>query len=508
MSNNLKNTSNANVDANIIGITFKATTEGKDPEYPNINGFVPDRLYIRMRNGDGTFNYIDAYEIDKAIGIIGGKTASKADQSTVDAIQDQLEDVANGDVIDSLEQRLEEKASSVDLQNLSNKINEKASKSSVDDINTTLSYKANSSDLTDLKKEINTKISSEIINVNTSLAEKASKSSIETLKADIEALKKASGSVADSNTIAAIENQIKLLEEELNNRLSVDSLEPVNDSIDELNDAIKLVNGKIYTLENAVDKKANVIYVQNQITELNNAITSLSNIVDGKVNKIDFNKKANKDDLDVLKDKLLKLTEKLNLSVKEFTKSIGDITSDVNNKADKKETESKLFELNSKIESKADYKSTNDAINQINKKLNSYSSNFDEFDEKYVSIHELSSAVNAVKDSLVSTDKAHDEKLSQHTTQIIDLQKRDSEIEKLASNEWIKIMSPEEYNRLNPNPNYSDGSKNPFGRQPNVIYLTMKYNKPQALYIGSIQIAKAETINGSTGFTYTFPIIF
>ena len=149
MSNNLKNTSNANVDANIIGITFKATTEGKDPEYPYVSGFVPDRLYIRMRNSDGTFNYIDAYEIDKAIGIIGGKTASKADQSAVDAIQDQLEDVANGDVIDSIEQRLEEKASSVDLQNLSNEINEKASKSSVDDINTTLSYKANSSDLTD-----------------------------------------------------------------------------------------------------------------------------------------------------------------------------------------------------------------------------------------------------------------------------------------------------------------------------------------------------------------------
>jgi hypothetical protein len=36
----------------------------------------------------------------------------------------------------------------------------------------------------------------------------------------------------------------------------------------------------------------------------------------------------------------------------------------------------------------------------------------------------------------------------------------------------------------------------------------MKSNKPYALYIGSTLIAKAEEKIGSTGFAYTFPIIF
>jgi hypothetical protein len=36
----------------------------------------------------------------------------------------------------------------------------------------------------------------------------------------------------------------------------------------------------------------------------------------------------------------------------------------------------------------------------------------------------------------------------------------------------------------------------------------MKYNRPYAIYIGTVQIAKAEERVGSVGFTYTFPIIF
>jgi hypothetical protein len=69
-------------------------------------------------------------------------------------------------------------------------------------------------------------------------------------------------------------------------------------------------------------------------------------------------------------------------------------------------------------------------------------------------------------------------------------------------------MTPEEYNRMSDNPTYANGKINPNGKQPNVIYFLVKYNKPYAIYIGKILIAKAEEKIGSQGFAYTFPIVF
>ena len=63
-------------------------------------------------------------------------------------------------------------------------------------------------------------------------------------------------------------------------------------------------------------------------------------------------------------------------------------------------------------------------------------------------------------------------------------------------------MTPEEYNSLAP-----INENNPFAKQPNVVYMLVRYNKPIAIYIGDILIAKAEQ-KGSVGFTYTFPIVF
>ena len=147
MSNN-SNISNAN----FVGMTFKATTKGTDPLYPEVNGFVPGGLYIRMRTSDGSLNYINAFEIDKAIGIIGEKTASKANQTVVDELQDKLEEKIGSEQIETIEQTLDEKASSVELQQISNDVKNKADRSTVDDLSNAISYKANTSDVSNLKK--------------------------------------------------------------------------------------------------------------------------------------------------------------------------------------------------------------------------------------------------------------------------------------------------------------------------------------------------------------------
>jgi hypothetical protein len=68
-------------------------------------------------------------------------------------------------------------------------------------------------------------------------------------------------------------------------------------------------------------------------------------------------------------------------------------------------------------------------------------------------------------------------------------------------------MTPEEYKNLPTDPYYGDGSINPYAKQPNVLYMLVRYNKPIAVYIGDVLIAQAEQ-KGSVGFAYSFPISF
>ena len=74
--------------------------------------------------------------------------------------------------------------------------------------------------------------------------------------------------------------------------------------------------------------------------------------------------------------------------------------------------------------------------------------------------------------------------------------------------QWVRVMTPEEYKKLPPvGSTYGDGKPNPYAKQPNVIYMLVRYNKPISVYIGDVLIAQAEQ-KGQTGFAYNFPIVF
>ena len=70
------------------------------------------------------------------------------------------------------------------------------------------------------------------------------------------------------------------------------------------------------------------------------------------------------------------------------------------------------------------------------------------------------------------------------------------DIKKSAERQWIEVLTPEQYKRLPSS-----------AIEPNKIYMCIKYNKPYAMYVGSVLIAQRDS-KSSTGFAYTFPLTF
>ena len=147
-----------------------------------------------------------------------------------------------------------------------------------------------------------------------------------------------------------------------------------------------------------------------------------------------------------------------------------------------------------------------ESIDDLNKKIDTIDIETP-INEVKKDLHDVEVRLNNKYSTINSNVTAHEKKIKQQDEQITILKETDEKLNKLASNEWIRVMTPDDYDRLPSNPNYADGTKNPTAKQPNVLYMLVKYNRPVALYIGTVLIAKAQE-NGSISFVYEFPIIF
>ena len=131
MSTNIKLKATADI---LGGSVFFANDAGFDPEYPNNGDLLPNGMYIRLEGSDNSIAYISAYELDKALGIIGDMSMSKASQADVDALEAAIEDKVSSSDFELLQGDVENKASKADLDNALDAFNGKASQEQVDSI--------------------------------------------------------------------------------------------------------------------------------------------------------------------------------------------------------------------------------------------------------------------------------------------------------------------------------------------------------------------------------------
>lgn len=509
---------NNNNEANVIGAAIIATSEGKDPEY-DIVGLMPGSMYFRIDNGEGGFNYIEAGKISQSLKSIDSAMSSKADSSVVEELKNDLEDGVESfnTQIKEIHKTLDDKVDLNDYDaDMSLDKSKFASKSDLNALKTQVNSKIDASYLEPFKDEVIEAISGDpndpeseqstvvgSIKVNVRYHSKK----IAELENLIKSLENNIDDTTDEDVVELINVQIESLkneiQKELNNKASAEyvdnAVRPVKTDLESLTARVKIVS-------DSLNKKATNLYVQNEISTVNDTISELRSAVNSKASVDQLSRKASKDELTVVSDKVNRISNTVNkLSNVENDQKL--LAESLKTKADTSDVETLKTNMTAALSNKADIVDVNRKINGLDTRVTTLE-NADNVEDFKESISSLSNDIKTVErkfDGLTNTQKS---KLDSHDKQIENLKITDNDIKQQLKHEWIRIMTPEEYNRLPIKPTYSDGSKNPNALQPNVIYFLVKYNKPYALYIGSTLIAKTEEKIGSQGFTYTFPIVF
>ena len=440
------------------GSVIRTNADGLDEEYPDVTDLLENSFYIRLILSNGSVLHISAYEIDKALSIIAQMSDNKASQSDVDALT-----IA-----------LDSKASAAQVTLLESDLAGKADKTAVADL-------------------------------SASVETKADKTTVAEMQADVEALEAALNSLSDNNTIAAITAQINYLNDEINRRLTIDDLSNITNSDAEINNKIADNTKRIGKIEDTLTSKASIAYVQRNTSELNNAITSLASRFSSKADKVELAAKASQDDLNVLVKRIAALNTSTSEGITELEECCKLVKDELTKKASKTSLENLTADINAALDVKADKLDVADSVNLLTNTITNVKENFNEsLDNLSSDMHDVEVGLNNTMSILQSTINVHDRKLLEQGDQLERMQEFNYRLEEATRNEWVRVMTPEEYNRLSNVPNY-DGD--PYAKKPNVLYMLVRFNKPIAIYIGTILIAQARQ-DGSVGFAYDFPIIF
>lgn len=492
------------------GSVFFANSEGFDPEYPENGDLLPNGMYIRLEGSDGSVAYISAYELDKSMEIISNMSVGKANQSDVDALQQLLEEKATDTEVKLLESEVATKVSKAEFDTLVSTVAEKADGSVVNDLAAAVTNKADQAVVDSLIDSVAEKASQDFVNsINTSVNSKADKSTVQSIKSDIEKLEEIVNTLSDTGSISAIQNQIAYLNNELNKKLTEESIAPLRNSVLAAASGIEVLNTKVEAVEMNLNKKASTTYVQGQINQTNSVLAELSAKVDNKAEKADVVIKANKEDLDKLTKKVSDLNTTVNTTLTGMDINYQELVGNLHNKADKTYTENAISSINSNLSQKANKIDVAESINRLETKItNIENSGNDDLINIASNIENLECNVNNMFSELTSNVNSVNRQVTTANTQIDKIKQEIIEYEDYIQNEWVRVMTPEAYNKLAPvGDTFSNGVPNPYAKKANTIYMLVRYNKPIAVYIGDIMIAKAEQ-KGSIGFAYSFPIIF
>lgn len=498
--------------ADILGGTvFYANEQGVDPEYPDNSGLLANGMYIRLEGSDGSIAYISAYEIDKAIGIIGEMSMSKASSADVEVVIGELADKASINDVELLRGEVNNRASKSDLDNLSDAMTTKVDQSVVDEIIAQLASKVNTTDFETLSAIVETKADKTTVDTLTGTVElKSDKSTVEELQNNLASLQEIVNGLTngeDVDKIAAISAQIAYLNNELKSKLNIDDIIPLSNDVAAANTAIESFGERLDNVEVNLSKKATTTYVQGQVSELNGAITGLATQVEAKADKTALVAKADKTELDTFVNRVNELGTKVADIEYNVDNNYDELTEAVENKADKTTTESAIAELESQVEAKANQNDVNASLTSIIEKLNqlkdTYDYNISDISNDIEEVEcELNNAIIELKSSINNQNK----QITQQTTKISKLEIDSGKYSEQLKQTWVRVLSTNEYKKLLSNPP-SGMAYHPRYKYPNTVYLIVDFNKPKALYIGDIMIARAEQ-KGSIGFAYTFPIIF
>lgn len=512
----------SNNTAQIIGTTIISNADGFDVE-TGLSGLDPNTMYIRINAGSGEYNYINAFAVSQSLNDIS-KQVSTSNASTlaqVNALKANVDDKVSNVQFKELTSTVSTKASDSDLQKAVKMIDDCISDDELNSLTSEVGRKANSSDFESFKTTVTNDLNNKFDILD---GKKADTADVNEIYHQIHSIEQSISALDSYETAAAKFNAIKTIKSNIDSlNILVNSLKGTgtgsNDSSLELNtlevavenleNSINKINGQIGSINTLLNNKASSSYVQNEIKKLNDDINELSVSVAAKADAELLYSKASKNDLEYVADRLNRLSITVNDSIKNIESYYSDISKDVKNKADKKAVDNIIAELNAAIASKAPAADTIDKYNSLDRRLTELKTlDATSTSEIKCDIRSIQDSLNITKNVVDNISSNQTKSFQKYNDEIKALKAKDKEIAETASNEWIRVMTPEEFNGMSDKPTFANGKVNPNGKQPNVIYFLMKYNKPYAIYIGTVQIAKAEERVGSVGFTYTFPIMF
>ena len=120
-------------------------------------------------------------------------------------------------------------------------------------------------------------------------------------------------------------------------------------------------------------------------------------------------------------------------------------------------------------------------------------------------VSELECYVKNKETEFNSRLEEHSDLIESQHDDITGLRNIDAQHTEKLKKEWVVVLTTAEYNRLTTAPEGAPYNEN--YKYPDILYFVVDYNRPKAIYIGDILIAKADK-KGSQGFSYSFPISF
>jgi hypothetical protein len=507
--------------AQIIGTTIISNADGFDVE-TGLSGLDPNTMYIRINAGGGQYNYINAFAVSQSLNDISKQvaTSNASTLAQVNAIKANVDDKVSNVQFRELTSTVSTKANDSDLKKAVKMIDDCVSDDELNSLSSEINRKANSSDFESFKTTIANDVNNKFEILD---GKKADTSNVSDLSHKIHAIEQSISTLSSYDTAAAKFNAIKTIKNNIDSLSAlVNSLKDTNTghtgsielnalevAVENLETSINKINGQIGSINTLLNNKASSSYVQNAIKELNDDINELSVTVAAKADAELLYSKASKNDLEYVADRLNRLSITVNDSIKNIESYYSDISKDVKNKADKKTIDNIIAEMNATIASKAPAADTIEKYNALDRRLTELKTlDATSTSEMKCDIKSIQESLNVTKTVVDNISSNQTKSFQKYNDDIKALKDKDRDITNTLKNEWIRVMTPAEYQNLPTKPTYSDGTKNPNALQPNTIYFLMKSNKPYALYIGSILIAKAEEKIGGTGFAYTFPITF
>ena len=505
------------------GEVFFADEHGADPENINATGLYPNGMYIRLKGSDESVAYISARELDTILDNLHNSTVktandaltiarslsnSTASKSDIEYLKSQLNDTVSSVAFNSLKNDVETKAEASRVTALENTFNGKASQAQVDELIEIINNKGDKSVVDSLVENMQNKANqTDVANLFAEVQKRVTYDEINTIIADIDALKATVGVISDKGTISVITDKIKSLEDVLNTKLKDSDLDVIRYNITTINKNVNAINQRLYAAEDNLTNTVSKPELFEALTDVNESINNLNVTLNTKADKTELANKASKVDVNSISDKLSYLNKNFSEFKDSSTSLHNSLETAINAKADKASTKASIDSINATLLNKvnlADYdKDKYDLVTTVNDTKEYCQTSCTNLQE---TIDEFACEINSAIALINTIDNTQTNRLDQHDKTINSLQQKTNTHAEQLKQPWVRVLSTVEYNRLaDPPSNVTTYSS--IYRYPNIIYFVVDYNRPKAIYIGKIQIAKAEP-RGSVGFSYTFPISF